>query len=98
MTTGTGTDLTYRDGDGALREVTGCSLRRDKAGKYWLWSDTLQQNLAYGIKDKEDCLLAAIRSLLFTIKLLDERIAELQRVADLAYAFANQIKPDEEEQ
>jgi len=98
MTTDTDNNLTYRDSDGALREVTGCSLYQDKAGRYWLWSDALQHNLAYKIKGKEDCLLAAIDSLLFTIKLRDERIAGLQRVADLAFAFADQIKPDEEEQ
>lgn len=90
-------ELTYRDSDGALRKVTGCNLHQDKAGRYWLWSETLQHNLAYRIKSKEDCLLAAIDSLLFSIQLRNERIAELQKIADLATAFADQIKPDEEE-
>lgn len=90
-------ELTYHDSDGALRKVTGCNLYQDKAGRYWLWSETLQHNLAYKIKSKEDCLLAAIDSLAFIIQLRDERIAKLQKIADLATAFADQIKPDEEQ-
>jgi hypothetical protein len=33
--------------------------------------------------------------LLFIIHLRDERIKSLQRIADLATAFADQVKPDE---
>ena len=90
-------ELTYVDNDGARQKVRGCKLSQDKAGRYWLWSDTLQHNLAYRIKGREDCFLAAIDSLLFSIHLRDERISELQRIADLASAFADQIKPDAED-
>lgn len=88
--------LSYRDSDGATQILDDCSLTQDKAGRYWLWSGQLNHNLAYKIKTKEDCLLAAIDSLLFTIQLRDERINALQRVASLAEAFADQIKPDEQ--
>lgn len=91
-------DLTYRDSDGVRQKVRGCTLRQDEAGRYWLWSEVLKHNLAYKIKDREDCFLAAINSLLFSIQLRDERIAKLQKIADLASAFADQIKPDEEPQ
>lgn len=85
-------ELTYVNSDGYLQEVSGCELSQDKAGRYWLWSDALQQNLAYRIKGREDCFLEAIDSLLFIISLRDERISELQKIADLALAFADQIK------
>lgn len=88
--------LSYRDHEGVPREVKSCTLNQDNLGRHWLWSEALQHNLAYRIKGREDCLMAAINSLLFTISLRDERIAALQRVADLAEQFADQIKPDEE--
>jgi len=88
--------LVYRDSDGATQEVKGCSLCKDKAGRWWLWSSDLEINLAYKIKEKEDCLLSAIDSLLFTIQLRDERIVSLQRIADLAQKFADEVKPDDE--
>jgi len=88
--------LDYRDSDGATQTLDGCSLSQDKAGRYWLWSSQLNHNLAYKIKTKEDCLLVAIDSLLFTIELRDKRIAALQRITTLAEEFADQIKPDEQ--
>lgn len=90
------TSLAYRDSNGEPRSVEGCRLSVDKAGKFWLWSDQLDSNLAYKAKTREDCLLDAISSLLFSIALRDERIGALQRIADLANQFADQIKPDEE--
>lgn len=76
--------LTYRDLDGARREVRGCTLTVDKFDRHWIWSEQLQHNLVYKTKGREDALLAAIDGLLFTIQLKDERIAGLQRIADLA--------------
>lgn len=89
--------LTYIDTDGSLQSVKGCSLYKDQVGRYWLWSDYLEHNLAYKIRGpKEHCLLGAIDSLLFTIQLRDERIKELQKIADLATQFADAVKPDPE--
>lgn len=85
-------ELTYIDSDGARQKVKDCKLSQDKAGRYWLWSDALQHNLAYKIKGREDCFLAAINSLLFHIHLRDQQISALQRIADLASDFADQIK------
>jgi len=96
MTT-TKVPLVYTDSDGVKREVKGCTLTVDQLDRHWIWSEQLEQNLAYKTKGREDALLAAISSLLFTIKLRDDRINSLQRVADLASAFADQIKPDEVE-
>ena len=89
------TKLTYTDHDGALREVRGCELTVDKLGRHWIWSEQTESNLVYQTKGREDALLAALDAALFYIKLKDERIAALQRIADLASAFADQIKPDE---
>lgn len=89
--------LDFRDSDGVKRTVTDCNITRDKAGRLWLWSDKLQYNLAYKAKTKEDLLLIAIDSLLFTIQLRDERIKALQHVHDLAVNFANEIKPDNDD-
>lgn len=96
MTNQETTPLTYTDHDGARREIKGCRLTVDPLGRHWIWSAQLQHNIVYKTKGREDALLAAIDSLLFTIKLRDERIAGLQRIADLASAFADQVKPDEE--
>lgn len=91
------TGLTYTASDGAKREVRECTITKDKANRYWLWSEHLKHNLAYKSRTREDCLLAAIDSLLFTISLRDERISALQRIADLAQEFASEIIPDENE-
>jgi hypothetical protein len=93
----TSTKLTYTDHDGARQEVRGCTLTVDKLGRHWIWSEQEQSNLVYKTKGREDALLAALDSLLFTIQLKDERIAKLQKIADLAYAFAAQITPDNDE-
>ena len=42
--------------------------------------------------------MSAIDSLLFTIKLRDERIKALQQIADAAMRFADEVKPSEVEQ
>lgn len=91
------TSLTYLDSDGVRREVNGCTLTKDKANRYWLWSEQLGHNLAYKSKEREDCFLSAISSLLFTITLRDERIASLQRIADLAQEFAKAVNPEDGE-
>lgn len=88
--------LEYHDSDGVMRELKDCELYKDKAGRFWLWSEQLDHNLSYKAKSKEDCLLAAINSLLFTIQLQDEHIGRLRRIADLAEKFADEINTDED--
>lgn len=90
-------ELTYIDGDNIKRTLKDCNLIIDKNGRHWFWSEQLQHNIACRTKTKEDTLIAAIDSLLFTIQLKDERIADLQKIANLASAFADQIKPDSED-
>jgi len=90
-------ELTYKDHDGALREVRGCSISVDALDRYWIWSDQLNQNLVYRTKGRENALLAAIDSLLFNIELRDSKIAALQRTADLAQQFAAQINSNDED-
>ena len=87
--------LTYKDRDGTPCEIEGCSVFVDELDRYWIWSDHLQHNIAYKTTGRDNALLAAIDSLLFTIQLRDERIAALQRIADLATKFADEVKPDE---
>lgn len=96
MTDSSDTSLSYISHDGERRTVKGCTLTMGKGGRYWLWSERLEINLAHKARTKEDCLLTAIDSLLFDIELRDERIAALQRIADLAQRFADEVKPDEE--
>ena len=88
--------LTYVDHDGALRVVRGCRLTVDHLDRYWIWSEQVNHNIVYRTKGRENALLAAIDSLLFTIQLRDERIAALQRVYDLAQGFAAEAFPEEE--
>jgi hypothetical protein len=89
--------LDYRDSDGVTRTIKGCNLTLDKANRYWLWCKSLENNLAYKARTKEDALLIAIDSLLFTIQLKDERLEALERIHKLAVEFADKIKPDNEE-
>ena len=91
-------NLDFRCSSGEPSTLSGCEMTVDKAGRYWLWSSQLESNLAYKCKTRDECLLNAVDSLLFIIQLRDERIAALQRVADLATAFADQIKPDDTEE
>ena len=89
--------LTYVDHDGARRVVSGCKLTVDHLDRHWIWSEQLHHNLVYKTKGRENALLAAINSLLFTIQLRDERIARLQRVHDLAQRFAAEAFPEEDD-
>ena len=90
--------LTYKDHESVTRTVKGVSVAEDEIGRHWLWSEKLQINLAYSTKGRENALSAAIASLLHHIELQSERIESLQRIADLARAFADQVKPDESAQ
>lgn len=90
--------LTYKDHESVPRTVKGVSVTEDETGRHWLWSEKLQINLAYQTKGRENALTAAIASLLHHVELQSKRIEDLQRIADLACAFADQVKPDESEQ
>jgi len=96
MTEQTDIPMTYTGHDGARHEVEGCRLTVDKFDRHWIWCDQLQHNIVYQTKGREDALLSAIASMLFIIRLRDERIAGLQRIAELAHAFADEVKSDEE--
>ena len=95
--TRTTTKLTYTDHDGAAQEIEDCNLTVDSLDRHWIWSEKLECNLVYKTKGRENALLAAIDILLFMIQLRDERIAGLQRVADLAERFAAEVAPDEDD-
>ena len=88
--------LAYIDHDGSSHTVKDCRMMVDQLDRYWLWSEQLQYNLVYNTKGRENALLAAIDSLLFTLQFIDERIAALQRVHDLAQRFAEEAFPEEE--
>jgi hypothetical protein len=87
--------LTYTDHAGTIREVRGCKLTVDKLGRHWIWSGQTQSNLVHMTKGRENAIIAALDHALFIMNLKDERINALQRIVDLASAFAAQIKPDE---
>jgi hypothetical protein len=89
-------NLTYTDHDGLTQQVKGCKLTVDKLGRHWIWSEQLSMNLAYNTQGLENTLISAIDSLLYIIHLRDAKIASLKRIADLAEAFADEIKPDQE--
>ena len=86
--------ITYTDHEGASRTIK-ANLTVDSLDRHWIWSEQVQYNLAYKVKGRENALWAAIDSLLFTIQLRDERIAYLQRIADLAQRFAEEVNPTE---
>lgn len=92
----TSESLAYRNHEGIQRKVSDCILSVNN-DVYWIWSNYLEQNLVYKTKGRENALLAAIDSLLFTIQLRDQRIAALQRVVNLAERFAEEAFPSNEE-
>jgi hypothetical protein len=85
----------YTDHDGAKQVLKGCRLTVDEFDRHWIWSDQLQQNIVFRTRGLDNALLAAIDGLLDTVQLRDERIKALQRLADLATAFADKVKPNE---
>lgn len=90
--------LQYRDSEGILQQVKGVEVTQDKKnGKYWIWSEMLQHNLAYKMLTKEDALTASIAALLFTVELKNKELAELREVYDLAMKLADKIKPDNQD-
>lgn len=89
--------LEYTDSDGLRRTIEGVEVTKDKAGRYWLWSEQLQHNIAYKEATLDDALKSAIDSLLFTLRLRDERIKALQRIADEVDAFIEKVRPTDEE-
>ena len=90
-------EINYTNADGQRVTIEGISLYKDKAGRFWLWCDQTETNLAYKERSEIDCYLSAIDSLLFHIKLKDERIAEYKAIVDKAMAFADSVKPDNDE-
>ena len=95
--TSTEIPLTYTSHDDARRQVRGCRMTVGQLDRHRIWSEQLQHNLIYNTKGRENALLAAIDSLLFTIQLKDERIAALQRIHGLAQRFAAEAFPEEDE-
>lgn len=92
------THLHYRDSEGILRQVKGVEITQDKkSGKYWVWSEALEHNLAYKIVTREDALVASISSLLSAIELKNKELEELREIYKLAEQLADRIKPDSEE-
>ena len=97
MSEQTNIPMNYIDHDGARREVRGCRMTVDKFDRHWIWSEQIRHNLVYKAKGRENALLAAIDSLLFTIQLRDERIAGFKRIADLAERFVAEAFPEDGE-
>lgn len=89
-------ELNYIDHEGCKQTIEGCTLTVDHLDRHWIWSEQLERNLVYKTKGIENALLSAIDSLLFTIQLKDERIKALQKIADAAMKFADEIKPDDD--
>jgi hypothetical protein len=86
-----GNKLSYIDKDDANREVSGCWMIVDSLDHYWIWSEQLQHYIVSHTKGRENALLAAIDNMLLTVQRTDERIAKLQRIADLAQASAKEV-------
>lgn len=90
----TTSNLTYTDHNNTVITVKNCRVTVDKLDRHWIWSEQLKNAISYGEKGRENALIAAINSLLFTISLRDERIAKLQRIADLADGFVDKVNAE----
>lgn len=88
------TSLDFIDHNGQPSSVHDCEMSIDASGRFYLWSEGLEQNLAHRARDRNSCLLEAIDSLLFLIKLRDERIAEMKVTCDIARKFADAINQE----
>ena len=91
------TYLIYTDSDGALRTVKGLTVTQDKAGRYWVWSEQLKQNLAYKAKTMDDAALIAIDLLLFMLKLKQKKLDALYELQSKVSAFVESVTEKEEE-
>lgn len=91
------TDLIYTDSDGAMRTVKGLTVTQDKAGRYWVWSEQLECNVAYKAKTMEDAALIAIDSLLFMLKLKQEQLDALYELQNKVFAFVESVTEKEED-
>ena len=89
--------LQYTDHEGVPRTIKGLEVTQGKCGRYWIWSEQLQHNLAYKEGTLDDALKSAIRSLLFSIELRDRQISALQHISDSVDAFIAQVRPEDEE-
>jgi len=87
-------NITYTDHEGVTQHVRGVSLTQDKTGRYWLWSEQEEQNLAYKPKNREDTLLAALDSALFLLSLKQERIDELSMMQAKGLSCIESIKEE----
>lgn len=86
------TKLTYTNHEGATQEIEGCTLKVDALDRHWIWCEQLDHNIVYKTKGRENALLAAIDSLLFAVRLRDERIADMKRTTELAQRFVEDMK------
>lgn len=90
------TSLNYIDSDGAMSTVKGLTVTQDKAGRYWIWSEQLQCNVAYKAKTMEDAVLIALDSLLFTIKLKQEKVDAFYELQNKVGSFIESVQDNEE--
>jgi ABC-type uncharacterized transport system involved in gliding motility auxiliary subunit len=86
----------YIDSDGAFQNVKGLSIRKDKAGKYWLWSDQLNKNIAIKANNLEDMLKMALNSVLFTVHIKQTRLDTLTELKNKVDAFVEAISVNDE--
>jgi len=90
-------DLEYIDSSGLKQRVKDVSVYQDKVGRWWIWSEQLEINLAYKEKSQEDALKSAIESLLFTIHLKDARIKELQVISEAVDRLVQTVSKEKDD-
>ena len=89
--------ITYKGKEGFNITIKGVTITQAKQGKFWVWSEEEQINLAYNENGREEALCAALDSALFILSLRTEELNRLRAFEKKVLDFAYDISPKEDE-
>ena len=89
--------ITYIGREGFIVTLEGVTITQAKQGKFWVWSEEEQINLAYNENGREEALCAALDSALFLISLRTKELNRLRAFEKKFLDLAYDMSPKEDE-